>query len=892
MALTKIITPGAQDFGEPQTQQVKLSRKGLVGADLDAFVKRASIEFVDKMASIRFGKGEVPVHMIAMTAGEYYGGNRNADFWSSKDLQKKHDTFVKHAKHYRDHANKNPAKSYGVVKASAYNDRMHRVELIVALNATKEAAERNGGLVADKEMEKLAKDGTYAVSMACVLDPEYPVLTRDRGYVDIADIVVGDYVWTHRGRWQRVKQLNRRVYSGAVHTFSINGHPFPLAITADHPMWAKVFEGSRTVDSIKQRATRYFKDPEAFAAAPAGWTHAEHIGIGDRFFYKPVGRYGGYGAIDCCDLAALMGYYLAEGSLAYNCRTEHGENVGRGNACTVNFSCHIDDSATRNIPAIIERLYPDITIKIKPHHTSDCAVALHVHSTHLAQFMRKFIRTGCRQKLIPPEIFNADREVKLSFIGAWLDGDGWLDKKGTHWSTASKNLVLQGRDLLASVGIPSSIYCIDHSKCATSGKVNSGIEYTLNVSHLDAWQFTEYSEKAANYVPPTTQRTKPSCMRFCPDNTYAFRIKDVEVTYVSEQPTYNVEVEEDESYSLGGLISHNCQVPFDICMACGNKAKTRAEYCGPEQCTKYGGCKDNLGKTFEDGFTLCVDNPNPKFFDISHVYRPADRIAYVLGTVKQAADYENLMKEAAEHYGEQRSSNYLAERLGVTPPIWLMADNPWSDPRIVNQLKVANELIQLEADTANQAPTPQDSAFNVALRPETVNCPDVVTGPYKLAHVTSALAAANCMLPLGTFLTLLTGDYTPKTAAAVDAVAARLPGVYTRLADDPRLEEDLRTNPYLPTGPIPRKIKHWVTKNAAYWSMSRPRVVERLQRAVIRGMHTPQPRRTMLKVATLDNAEQLAKQYALYQLGFLTACKDEPDAKFTRELAIRSNFVA
>jgi hypothetical protein len=147
------------------------------------------------------------------------------------------------------------------------------------------------------------------------------------------------------------------------------------------------------------------------------------------------------------------------------------------------------------------------------------------------------------------------------------------------------------------------------------------------------------------------------------------------------------------------------------------------------------------------------------------------------------------------------------------------------------------------------------------------------------------------MLPLDTFITLLTGEHTVKTATAVDSVASRLPGVYNRFASDPRLEEDLRTNPYMPGGPAPRRVRHWVVKHAAEWSLDRPRVVERLQLAVLRHPQPLPTRRSMVKVASVDRSEELAKHYALYQLGFLSTHATDPDAAFMQKAAIRSNFV-
>ena len=165
--MIKVIQPHAQDFSEPVAALIKVSSRGLIGHDRATFVKRAGAEFAQKLENIKFAKDEIPVHMIAIGATEDYGPNRNGDGFTRDCCRDYHRTFEKFARFYRDHANKNPAKSFGIVKASAYHEPMHRIELIVALNGSKEAAERNGGLLADREMEKLAADKDIAVSMAC-----------------------------------------------------------------------------------------------------------------------------------------------------------------------------------------------------------------------------------------------------------------------------------------------------------------------------------------------------------------------------------------------------------------------------------------------------------------------------------------------------------------------------------------------------------------------------------------------------------------------------------------------------------------------------------------------------------------------------------------------------
>lgn len=169
MSLLKIITPDAQDFGEPTTQLIKVSSRGLLGDDRQQFVKRASAALASRLDSLleRQHPDEPLVHLLAVGSTEQYGSNRNGDGFKKQACQAYHPTFVKHARLYRDHANKNPAKSYGRVVDSWFNDRMGRIELVCGLNATEKTAKANGGMVADREMEKLAQRRDIPVSMAC-----------------------------------------------------------------------------------------------------------------------------------------------------------------------------------------------------------------------------------------------------------------------------------------------------------------------------------------------------------------------------------------------------------------------------------------------------------------------------------------------------------------------------------------------------------------------------------------------------------------------------------------------------------------------------------------------------------------------------------------------------
>jgi len=67
----------------------------------------------------------------ALGAGEYYGANNNGDWFGEEMLRRDHESFEKSARLYRHHQNKDPRNSIGEVLASAYNDPLHTVDLII-----------------------------------------------------------------------------------------------------------------------------------------------------------------------------------------------------------------------------------------------------------------------------------------------------------------------------------------------------------------------------------------------------------------------------------------------------------------------------------------------------------------------------------------------------------------------------------------------------------------------------------------------------------------------------------------------------------------------------------------------------------------------------------------
>lgn len=89
-------------------------------------------------------------------------------------------------------------------------------------------------------------------------------------------------------------------------------------------------------------------------------------------------------------------------------------------------------------------------------------------------------------------------------------------------------------------------------------------------------------------------------------------------------------------------VSMGCRVAFDQCSICGNKAPSRMKYC---EHLRY-----HMKKILKDGRQVCAYNPDPHFFDISIVNRPADPTAFALDKIASEGgmEYEDIEKTSAE----------------------------------------------------------------------------------------------------------------------------------------------------------------------------------------------------------------------------------------------------
>lgn len=158
MAIDKIIY---QDSNELLNDAMRRNGDAFVTLlEVENGVKSASSDVATKELIEKYRPKDsktAAIHLIAMGDSDYFGPNRNGDYFAGDVLNKTASTFVTHGHMFREHRNKDPKKAIGSVKWAAMNPAMHRVELIVHMDKDR----------AEEEYEMAKKGSALSFSMSC-----------------------------------------------------------------------------------------------------------------------------------------------------------------------------------------------------------------------------------------------------------------------------------------------------------------------------------------------------------------------------------------------------------------------------------------------------------------------------------------------------------------------------------------------------------------------------------------------------------------------------------------------------------------------------------------------------------------------------------------------------
>ena len=331
------------------------------------------------------------------------------------------------------------------------------------------------------------------------------VLTKERGYVPIQDLKVGEHTFTHMGRWRKILAVKMTSKSAEVVRVKAQGVP-GLVLTPTHKVWCREAKRTRAKEGAAYNAPEWVEAVKTvgsylnFKCPESEGTHR-----GSLLDWWIVGRWLADG-----HKGVRKDYYISCGSHEF---LDLKKKLGR-------FAGAVQE------------------------HSSASQIRLLLKNEVLKQILDTCGK-GALTKQLPAEAYTLPDEYAKALLDGYLSGDGHHHAERSRWMGSSINKGL----LLGMSALAQRVYKTIPSVYAGRPERKAVIEGRI-VDCKQDWIFS--------FDLPTERRKKPFILG---DGAWK-KVRSVEDFGVAE--TWNIRVEEDESYTAEGCIVKNCPLQFDI----------------------------------------------------------------------------------------------------------------------------------------------------------------------------------------------------------------------------------------------------------------------------------------------------------------------------------------
>ena len=334
------------------------------------------------------------------------------------------------------------------------------------------------------------------------------------GYKNIEDVNIGYSVLTHTKKNKKVIRVGNK-FSNDMYELNAQGI-LNTTVTGNHPYYVR--SSKRKWNNTRRSYDRVFTNPEWKSVKDI--TNNEYIGLPILNTSENIYNLSN-------DECWLLGRYVADGYICNSKRPNRNNSYNH----KVTF-CIGKDKLTEFKKATSNSKYH---IGVTEDRTVYKCRIIDINFMNLCLQCGK----GAENKNIPHWILNLPIEMLRTFLDGYMSGDGCYTDNNYKATTISKELAMGLCLCIAKIyGVGARIY-------KTKRKKKTVIEGRI-VNQKDTYEvvFTKEKRKQTNYAAI--------------DNIIWLPVRSIEKLDYSSQ-VYNLEVENDNSYTANNAIVHNCQ---------------------------------------------------------------------------------------------------------------------------------------------------------------------------------------------------------------------------------------------------------------------------------------------------------------------------------------------
>ena len=337
----------------------------------------------------------------------------------------------------------------------------------------------------------------------------------DKEYKNIEDVVVGDMVLTHKGNYKKVLRIGHQVSK----TMLVDAcGSLTTETTANHPYYVKT--RCREWNSDTRKYDTHFSRPY--------WKDAGKL-IKDDFVAMPIIQKEENPRSLDEQTCWILGRYIADGHIAWGEKCKESDGYRHPRVILSIGEAKLDDT---------KRCLEGLNFSVLKHTQSVYRVV--ISSKKLALMIKDIgCGEGAINKTIPMELINLPVHLLKAVLDGYMSGDGCYTGGRYKASTVSKELAMSLQLVVAKVlHVNTTIYCLERPRTTViEGRT---------VNQKDTWNVEWMLE---------TQKPRVAII----EDKCIWQPLHKIVDTGREATVYNIEVEDDNSYTANGVVVHNCQ---------------------------------------------------------------------------------------------------------------------------------------------------------------------------------------------------------------------------------------------------------------------------------------------------------------------------------------------
>ena len=355
------------------------------------------------------------------------------------------------------------------------------------------------------------------------------IVFTNNGYKYIQDVLPNDKLYTHTGEFMKIsKTYITPYYSQNIIEINTVYRPHTIKCTPKHPFYTREITTKRGSYGKKIKT---IKEPK--------WTDASNLTLNDyigmvrntksiipEFNIEKKGKTINI-VLNNLLQWVLFGYFTGDGWLDFN-------RKGRFFLCF-----HIKDEEI--ILDLLKKL--NITFSYKCHGNSDKCKTLECHDYIYWHILKTFGHLA-HNKMVPIWVHDSPSIYIEEYLKGYCLADGHIHKRNKiQFVTVSKDLALSVQLLYLKLGKIAGInYGKGGSSVIDGRQIKGKNKYTVEVVENRKYDLNIY---------------------YIEDDWIWFKISSIKnITSLEDTLVYNFEVDNDHTYCVNNLITHNCDRPF------------------------------------------------------------------------------------------------------------------------------------------------------------------------------------------------------------------------------------------------------------------------------------------------------------------------------------------